>query len=257
MSAVEGKRVIITGASRGIGEAAARLLAEQGAKVVLAARGGEAIKKIAEEIVAAGGEASAFPCDVSSYTAVAALVKHTVDTFGGVDVLVNNAGVIEPIAPLIESDPEEWAKVVDINIKGVYYGMRAAAPEMLKVGGGTIINISSGAAYAPLDGWSQYCTTKAGALMLTRSGHKELGDKGIRVVGLSPGTVATEMQVAIKSSGINPVSKLDFSVHIPAEWVAKTIAFLMGPGGDEYLGSDFSLKTNEGRMAVGFPGLDG
>lgn len=257
MSDIRGKCVIITGASRGIGAAAARYLAEQGAKVVLAARNSEAIGDLAQEIIATGGDASAFPCDVSAYGDVAALVQHCLDTFGKIDVLVNNAGVIEPIAPLIESDPHEWSKVVDINLKGVYYAIRSAAPHMVKQGSGTIINISSGAAYMPLDGWSQYCTTKAGVLMLTQFGHHELAAQGVRVMGLSPGTVATNMQVAIKASGINPVSQMDPSAHIPAEWVAKAIAFLIGPGGDDYVGRDFSLKTDEGRAAVGLPGLAG
>ncbi|MEO1797581.1 MAG: SDR family oxidoreductase [Pseudomonadota bacterium] len=245
------KSIIITGASRGIGEAAARHLASEGARVVLAARSGAAIEEIASEIRAAGGDAVAQACDVAEVGQVEALVARAISEFGALDVLVNNAGLIDPIARLEDSDPEAWSTVVDVNLKGVYYGMRYAIPAM--DGNGTIINISSGAATGALEGWSHYCATKAAVLSLTKCGHKEHGDRGITVVGLSPGTVATEMQVQIKASGINPVSQLDPGVHIPAEWVARAIAYLSGPAGAEYAGTDFSMKTPEGRAALGLP----
>jgi len=168
---------------------------------------------------------------------------------------VNNAGLIDPISRIADSDPEAWGKVVDVNIKGVYHGLRYALPVMREQGAGTVINISSGAANSALEGWSHYCATKAAVLRLTGVAHKESASDGITVVGLSPGTVATDMQVSIKKSGINPVSQLDPSVHIPAEWVAQTIAFLCGPEALDYAGRDFSLKTEEGRKAVGLPPL--
>ena len=252
---MNGKTVVITGASRGIGAATARHMAQRGAYVFLAARSTGPIEAIASEIRATGGKAEAIACDVSSQAQVAALITTAKEKTGRLDVLVNNAGVIDPITRLADSDPEAWGKVVDINLKGVYYGMRYAIPEMLANGGGTIINISSGAATGALEGWSHYCATKAAVLSLTRMGHKEYGPEGIRVVGLSPGTVATEMQVQIKASGINPVSALEWADHIPPEWVAQTIEFLCGEGGDGYLGTDFSLKTNEGRAAVGLPSI--
>ncbi|MEO1065990.1 MAG: SDR family oxidoreductase [Pseudomonadota bacterium] len=255
MNHLKDKTIVITGASRGIGEASARHLADKGAKVVLAARSRSEIDKIASEINAANGEASAFPCDVSNRADVEALIGHAVETFGGLDVLINNAGLIDPVARLDESDPEAWSRIVDVNYKGVYYGLRYAIPTMLQRGGGTIINLSSGAATGALEGWSHYCSTKAAVLSLTKCAHKEYGDKGITVVGLSPGTVATDMQVVIKQSGVNPVSKLDPSVHIPAEWVAKAIEFLCGPGAGDFAGTDFSIKTEEGRRLAGLPAL--
>lgn len=253
MTDMTGKTVIITGASRGIGAATARHLAEQGAKVVLAARSADAIARIARELADAGHQAIAVACDVSDLASVRALVATAVKSFGTLDVLVNNAAVLDPIARLADGDPAEWAKGVDINYKGVFYGLHAAIPVMEGAGGGTIINISSGAAHGALEGWSMYCSTKAAVYSLTRCADVEYRDRGIRVMGLSPGTVATDMQVAIKASGINPVSQLDPSVHIPPVWVAQAIAFLCGPGGDAYLGTDFSLKTDEGRAAVGLP----
>lgn len=255
MSHLKGKTAIITGASRGIGEAAARHLAEGGAKIVLAARSLETIEKIADEICNLGGQAIAVTCDVSDPRAVEYLVEHAQETFGSVDILVNNAGLIEPIARIADSDPEQWAHIVDVNLKGVYYAMRNAIPLMREQGAGTIINISSGAANSFLEGWSHYCATKAAVQRLTGVAHKEYHADGVRVVGLSPGTVSTDMQVAIKASGINPVSQLDPSVHIPAEWVAKAIAYLCGPEGAEFAGTDFSLKTTEGRQKIGLPAI--
>ncbi len=142
-------------------------------------------------------------------------------------------------------------QIVDVNFKGVYHGLRYAIPEMVNAGGGTIINISSGAATSALEGWSHYCATKAAVLSLTRVAHREYVDQGVRVVGLSPGTVATDMQVAIKASGINPVSQLDPDAHISPEWVAEALIWLCGPEADPHLGTDFSIKTDEGRAAVG------
>ncbi len=249
------KTAIITGASRGIGEAAARDLAAKGAKVVLAARSGADIERIAAELRADGHQAVAQTCDVSDRAAVEELISGTLAAFSSVDILVNNAGLIDPITRIADSDPEAWTQVIDTNVKGVYYGLRYAIPIMTAQGGGTIINISSGAANSFLEGWSHYCASKAAVLRLTGVAHKEYADQGVRVIGLSPGTVATEMQVSIKASGINPVSQLDPSVHIPADWVAQGITYLCGAGGDAFLGQDFSLKTEEGRKLVGLPGL--
>jgi len=253
MDELTGKAAIVTGASRGIGAATARDLASRGVAVVLAARSGGGIETIAEEIRAAGGKAVACRCDVASYEDVSGIVRTCVDTFGRLDILVNNAGLIEPIARLADSDPEHWSHVVDVNLKGVYYSLRAAIPVMVAQGSGTIVNISSGAATSALEGWSHYCSTKAAVLSLTMCVDKEYRDQGIRIVGLSPGTVATGMQVAIKASGINPVSQLDPAVHIPAEWVGRAVTWLCEGGADDYLGRDFSLKTAEGREAIGLP----
>ncbi len=244
------KTVLITGASRGIGAATARRLAELGASVVLAARSTSDIERVAGEI---GGAAAPVECDVSRYDDLVRAVSVAQDTFGGLDMLVNNAGVVEPIARIEASDPEAWGKVVDINLKGVYYGLHAAYPALKERGGGLIVNLSSGAAGGLLEGWSHYCATKAAVLSLTRNAHTEWHHEGIDVVGLSPGTVATDMQVAIKASGINPVSRLDWSTHIPPEWVAEAIAWLTTPPAHEHYGQDFSLKTEAGLRAVGLP----
>ena len=243
-----GKVVLITGASRGIGASAARAFAGAGAKVALVARNEEAIAGLAGEI---GAAALAIPCDVSRFWEVEGAVNACVAAFGGLDVLVNNAGVIEPISHLAEADPESWGKVIDINLKGTFYGMRAALPVMLEAGSGTVLNISSGAANRPVEAWSAYCSSKAGAKMLTAMGHKEYGAAGLRVLGLSPGTVATEMQREIAASGINPVSQIPWEDHIPADWPAKALLWMCGADADAYLGTDVSLRDEGIRRAVG------
>jgi NAD(P)-dependent dehydrogenase (short-subunit alcohol dehydrogenase family) len=245
---MQGKVVVITGASRGIGAAAARAFAKAGAKVALLARNMTEIDAIAAEI---GPAALALRCDVADWSAVEVALEKTVQTFGRIDVLVNNAGTIDPIARLAEADPAAWGHAVDVNLKGVFHGLRAAIPVMRRQGGGTIINVSSGAARNALEGWSSYCAGKAGALMLTQAAHLEEGPHGIRVLGLSPGTVATEMQVKIKASGINPVSQLDPAVHIPADWPARALVWMCGPAADPWLGTDVSLRDEVVRKAVG------
>ena len=243
-----GKVVLITGASRGIGAAAAREFADAGAKVALVARGADQIADLAGEI---GEDAVAIPCDISRYWQVGQAIENCIKAFGRLDVLINNAGVIEPVSHLAEADPDAWGQVIDINLKGVFHGMRAALPVMLEHGGGTILTIGSGAAHGPVEGWSHYCSSKAGALMLTRMANKEYGDKNIRAISLSPGTVATQMQKEIKASGINPVSQLDWSDHIPPEWVAKTLVWMCGSDADTFLGDEVSLRDPDIRKKVG------
>lgn len=250
------RTVVVTGASRGIGAAVARRVAADGGRVVLGARGTEALSELAGELRADGAGAVAVRCDVADRQDVDRLVQAAVDHFGGLDVLVNNAGTIEPIAHLADSDPEAWSHALDVNLKGAYFAMRAALRAM-DGRGGVIVNLSSGAATRPMEGWSHYCAAKAGVLALTRCGHLEAGASGVRVVGLSPGTVATRMQAEIRASGMNPVSALDPEAHIPPEWVAQAVAFLCGQGGEAFAGEDFSLKTDEGRALVGLPPVGG
>ena len=251
MGKLDGKTMMVTGASRGIGAAAARVFAEAGANVCLLARSREEIADIAGEI---GKSALAIPCDVSRYWEMEAAVRASIDTFGRLDILINNAGVIDPIANLSEADPDAWGQLIDINVKGVFHGMRAALPSMITQGAGTILTISSGAAHNALEGWSAYCTSKAGAAMLSRAAHVEAAGHGIRAMGLSPGTVATQMQREIKESGVNPVSQLDWDAHIPPEWPAKTLLWMCGADADEFLGEEISLRDEAIRRRVGLIG---
>lgn len=243
-----GKTVLITGASRGIGAETARVFADAGANVALLARSRDSLDTLAGEI---GAQALALACDVSVYDQVAQAVQATVKRFGTVDVLINNAGVIEPIADLVKADPETWGRGIDINLKGVFHGMRAAVPVMQQAGGGTVLTISSGAAHSPVEAWSQYCAAKAGVAMLTASLDHEARASGIRAMGLSPGTVATQMQREIKSSGVNPVSRLDWSDHIPPDWPARTLLWMCSPDADDFIGTEISLRDDSIRRRVG------
>lgn len=253
MNHINAKVVLITGASQGIGRAAATFLASHGAKVVLLARNEQALIELKSEIEAAGGNAVYLAGDVAQFETFERANELALKELGPITALINNAGLIDPIARIADSNVEEWTNVVDVNLKGVYFGIRSVLPNMLERGGGHIINISSGAATSALEGWSHYCSTKAAVLSLTRCVHKEYASKGIKVVGLSPGTVATGMQKSIRESGINPVSQLDWSAHIPAEWVAKAIGYLLSEEAADLAGDDFSLKNEAGRQRVGLP----
>lgn len=248
---LSGKVAFITGANRGIGAVIAKRLAMAGAHVVATARNGTKLQPLIDAIRAEGGSADGMACDVTDFAAVAAAIDVTVKHHGRVDILVNNAGTIEPIARIAESDPAQWDAVVDVNLKGVYHGIRAALPYMLARGSGTIIAMNSGAANAPMEGWSHYCATKCAVQMLTRQIHKEYGEQGIRSLGLSPGPVAGDMQLAIRASGLNPVSRLGDSDYIPPEWAAEAVAWLCTNAADPFLGTDFSIKSEEGRALVG------
>ncbi len=245
------KVALITGASRGIGEATAYEFSRQGIIVLLIARSKDKLETIVEIIRSRGGRAESIICDVSSPKDVKRAVCLATGHYGRLDILVNNAGVIEPIRRLEDSDPDAWAETIDINLKGVYYGIRYAAPVMAEQGSGTIINISSGAATSALEGWSHYCASKAGVLSLTQCADKEFREKGVIVTGLSPGTVATDMQLAIRQSGINPVSRLTPDRHIPAAWAAQAVLWLCSPAAKHLAGSDFSLKSDDNRALVG------
>jgi NAD(P)-dependent dehydrogenase (short-subunit alcohol dehydrogenase family) len=243
-----GKTVMVTGASRGIGAETARVFAKAGANVVLLARSQDAIADLAGEI---GKKAIAIPCNVARFGEMSSAVETALRAFGGLDVLINNAGVIEPISHLASSDPDEWGQAIDINLKGVYNGMRAALPVMKHAGSGSILTISSGAAHHAIEGWSHYCASKAAVNMMGRSVHLEEAANGIRAIGLSPGTVATQMQREIKASGINPVSKLDWEDHIPAEWPARALLWMCSTAADRFCGEEISLRDEDIRKEIG------
>ena len=251
MGLLSGKSVMLTGASRGIGAAAAEAMAAEGASLLLLARSGEGITNLAGRLRRSGAKAEAMTCDVASWSQVSAAAAHARDLFGRIDVLVNNAGVIEPIGSLATTDPGAWARAADVNFKGVFHGMRAVLPVMRAQGSGVIINLGSGAAHNPLEGWSHYCAAKAATAMLTRCAHLENRGRGIRVYSLSPGTVATDMQRAIRASGINPVSQMDFAAHAPAEHPARAIVWMATDDAAPFAGEEISLRDPEMRARIG------
>jgi 3-oxoacyl-[acyl-carrier protein] reductase len=242
MHSVAGKVVIVTGGGRGIGAAAAAALAEAGATLVLAARTAAQTDSIAQAVTSRGGTALSIPCDVSDWHAVQRLTEATLNRFGKVDVLVNNAGVIDPIVRIADGDPRAWARGIEINLIGAYNAIRAVLPPMLAAGGGTIVNVSSGAAHNPLEGWSAYCSAKAALAMLTRCIAHEYRTQGIRVFGFQPGTTDTEMQVVIRASGVNPISQIPRANLTPVSHPAAAIVYLCTAAADDLTGEEFSLR---------------
>ena len=251
MPSLSGKVAIVTGASRGIGAAAAVALSEAGAAVVLAARTLAQAEVHAQQIIVAGGKAAAVPCDVAVFAGCQRVVQEATRRFGPPDVLVNNAGVIEPIGMVGAADLGEWARSIQINLIGAYHAIRAVLPGMIERGHGDIINVSSGAALRPQEGWSAYCAGKAGLAMLTRSIDMEHRAAGIRVFGFQPGTTDTDMQVTIRASGINPVSKIPREQLTPVAHPARGIVYLCTKEADDLAGTEFSLRDEEFRRRIG------
>lgn len=190
MSGIEDKVVVITGASSGIGEATALLLAARGAKVVLGARRPDLLEALADRIAGAGGQAAYARTDVKRRNDVSNLVKLACDRYGKLDVLVNNAG-IGPISPLDDLRVEEWEEMIDINIKGVLYGIAAALPVFRKQGFGHFVNTASTAGHKTVPNQSVYSGTKFAVRAISEGLRQEAGDK-LRVTIISPGFVRTD-----------------------------------------------------------------
>ena len=248
MADLSGQVAFVTGASRGIGAAAAEALAIAGAKVALAARSEGEITALSEKI---GVNSKAYQCDVADWASVQGAVAQAEEDLGPITIMVANAGVIEPISRIETSDPAGWGAAIDVNVKGVYHAARAVLPGMISRGGGRIITTGSGAAHGPLEGWSHYSASKAAALMISRAIHAEAGQSGVASINLSPGTVATQMQVEIKASGINPVSQLSMSDHISPLWVGRAIVWLAGPDGADHAGEEVKLRDEGIRRRIG------
>lgn len=234
--------VVIAGASRGIGAETARAFAARGDRVVLLARDRKVLRALAGEI---GENALAIPCDVRNFAQVEQAVLEGVETFGSCDVLINNAALIEPVGLLHELDPKAWAQLIDVNVTGVFNGIRAVLHLMLAAGGGHVLTVSSGAAHRPYEGWSAYCASKAAVAMLTRSLHLEYGGRGIHAMGLSPGTVATDMQRTIRESGIGPVAQIPWEDHVPPHWPAQALVWMASEDARAHAGEEIRLRDPE------------
>ena len=193
MGLFEGQVAWVTGAGLGIGRAAALMLAEQGASVALVSRTQSEVEQVAQEIRSRGGTALASLLDVSNWDMVSWTVQQIEAALGPIDLLVNNAGVLEPLGKVWETSPEEAGRLIDINLSGAYYCLRAVLPGMVQRGYGTIVNVSSSAAARLAPGWSVYAASKAGLDQLTRCAAVDLKDTSIRVYSLYPGLVETRM----------------------------------------------------------------
>ena len=223
---IEGKIVVITGASSGLGESTARHLAKLGATVVLGARRTNRLDAIVKDIQTAGGKALPVTVDVTKRAEVEGLVQKAIDTYGKIDVLVNNAGIM-PIAPLALLKVDEWESMIDINIKGVLYGVAAALPHMQKQKSGHFINIASVfgiKVFAP--GGTVYCATKAAVRTLTEGLRMETHADKIRCTIISPGAVDSELKKSTSDEASSKmVNELYQALAIPAESVARAVAY--------------------------------
>lgn len=221
---ISGKVVVITGASSGLGEATARHLSKLGAKVVLAARRKERLEQLVSELVAAGGEAVAYQTDVARADEVKALIQGALDSFGRVDVLVNNAGYMA-IAPLSDVRVDEWERMIDINIKGVLYGIAAALPVFQQQNSGHFINIASVAGikvFSP--GGTVYSGTKFAVRAISEGLRHEVGGS-IRTTTIEPGAVDSELKFGSAHQQSRDFVVDFYKQAIPAESVARAIAF--------------------------------
>jgi len=224
MSGIKDKVVVITGASSGIGEATALLLAERGAKVVLGARGSDRLAALAARIADAGGEAAYARTDVRRRDDLSDLVKLACERYGKLDVLVNNAGVM-PISPLDDLRVEDWEEMIDVNLKGVLYGIAAALPVFRKQGFGHFVNTASTAAYRIVPNMSVYAGTKFAVRAISEGLRQEAGDK-LRVTIISPGFTRTNFAESVT----NPELKAQLAESrdkfaIPPDAIARAIAF--------------------------------
>jgi NADP-dependent 3-hydroxy acid dehydrogenase YdfG len=222
---IKGKVVVITGASSGLGEATARLLSAEGAIVVLGARRVERLKSLADELTAKGGKALAVATDVTHRDQVKRLVDSAVKTFGRIDVMINNAGLM-PSSPLERLKVDDWDRAIDVNIKGVLYGIAAALPYMKQQKAGHIINVSSVAGHKVTPNGAVYCATKHAVRALSEGLRTEVKPYNIRTTIISPGAVATELPDSITEPDIaERMHKFYKDVAIPADSFARAVAF--------------------------------
>ena len=222
---IEGKVVVITGASSGLGEATARHLSAQGATLVLGARRTDRIRSLADALSASGGKALASATDVTRCDEVKRLVDAGAQTYGRIDVMINNAGLM-PQAPLERLKIDEWKRMIDVNIKGVLYGIAAALPHMKRQKAGHFINVSSVAGHKVGQGFAVYAATKYAVRALSEGLRQEVKPYNIRTTVISPGAVATELpNTATDPDSADRVRKFYADVAIPADSFARAVAF--------------------------------
>jgi NADP-dependent 3-hydroxy acid dehydrogenase YdfG len=198
---IRGKVVVITGASSGLGEAAARLLSAEGATVVLGARRVDRLKSLADELTGKGGKALAIETDVADRDQVKGLVEMAVKTYGRVDVILNNAGLM-PQSLLASLKVDEWDRMIDVNIKGVLYGIAAVLPHMQRQKSGHIINVSSVAGHKVGPGAAVYAATKFAVRALSEGLRQEVKQYNIRTTVISPGAVASELPNTVSDPAV-------------------------------------------------------
>ena len=222
-SKVAGKVVVVTGASSGIGEGIARLLGQRGAQVILGARRVDRLERIVAEIEQGGGAALAVAVDVTRRAEVKGLVDAAVAKFGRIDVLVNNAGIM-PLSALDADQVDEWDRTIDVNIKGVLYGISAALPRFRAQESGHLINVASVGGLRVMGGATVYCATKFAVRALTEGFRQEVGPK-IRSTIISPGAVESELANSITDPTAQEAMRQFAGIAIPAEAIAQAVLY--------------------------------
>lgn len=222
---IQDKVIVITGASSGIGEETARHLAARGGRLVLGARRADRLQKLVDEIRAAGGQAMAVTTDVARRADVDHLVQQALDAFGRIDVMINNAGYMA-VSPLASRRVEEWDRMIDINIKGVLYGIAAVLPGMQAQKSGQIINISSIAGLRVSVGATPYSATKFAVKAISEGLRAEVSPDNIRVTAIYPGAIATELPQGTTDPQVKTaVESFYAEKEIPADSIARAIAY--------------------------------
>ncbi|AUT72300.1 SDR family oxidoreductase [Paraburkholderia hospita] len=216
------KVILITGASSGIGEAAVRLLAAQGHHLVIGARRTERLAALAEEVQASGGSVCYQALDVTSATSVSAFAQFALDTFGRIDVIVNNAGVM-PLSPLSATKVDEWDRMIDVNIRGVLHGIAAVLPTMERQGFGQVINISSIGGLSVSPTAAVYCATKF-AVRAISDGLRQESDK-VRVTVICPGVVESELADSISDDTARAAMRDFRRIALTSDAIARSIAY--------------------------------
>lgn len=228
---IQGKIVVITGASSGLGEATARHLSQLGAAVVLGARRFDRIQSLAAELVKHGGQAIAVKTDVTDSQQVKSLVDTAIEQHGRIDVMINNAGLM-PHSPLDRLKISDWDRMIDVNIKGVLYGIAAALPQMQKQNGGHIINVSSVAGHKVRPGSAVYAATKHAVLAISEGLRQEVKPYHIRTTVISPGAIATELPDSITEPDIAESVRKLYKIAIPPESFARAVAYAISQPND-------------------------
>ena len=252
--ALVGRRALVTGASRGIGAATARALAAQGADVVLTARGADALQDLAGELSAQGVRALAVPADLTDRAALDAVITCVATEFGGLDILVNNAGVLPPATLAERVGWPQWDAAIALNLSAPWY-LACRAKELMGATGGVVVNIASTASYYPSRGFVAYNATKAAMLMLTRTLALEWARDGVRVVGVAPGKIDTELVAPIlawareRSLALNPQGRIGRDIE-----VADLVGFLVSDQAAYLTGVTIPIDGGELLTAGAAPG---
>lgn len=244
---LQGRRAFVTGGNRGIGLAVVAELASRGANVTFTSRSQSGIEE-AMGLLPAGLAARGIICNVTDQACMAAAM---IEPF---DILINNAGLIGPIARIADVDPAAWADNHRTNVLSAFNAIRLALPGLIDRKG-TVVNLSSGAATHAMEGWSAYCAGKAALAMITACVHLEYGGLGVRAFGFLPGLVDTGMQASIRDSGINSISRLRRENLRPAVEPGLAIAWLCTPDANDLIGHEIDIRDDEIRRRCGLEAL--